>query len=92
VPHQQCPIAEAPLCWCHCSGVHLDPVRVLQALPEEMPLQLAFTTLARMTRDRIHRRRHGQIIRNLCRADNLAASVERAKVGKRLRGRLAGAV
>ena len=63
-----------------CVGAHLDPTRVLDALAEDMPLALAVDTLARMMRERLHRRRQGQIVRNLHRAVNLAVHAEKAEV------------
>ena len=45
-----------------------------------MPLALAVDTLARMMRERLHRRRQGQVVRNLHRAMNLAVHAEKAEV------------
>lgn len=66
--------------WWVCAGAVLDPVQVLDALPEEMPLQLAAQTLTRILAERTHRRRHHTILRNLHRARNLAAASDRAEV------------
>ncbi|KAK9806735.1 hypothetical protein WJX72_000925 [[Myrmecia] bisecta] len=61
-------------------GADLDPLRVLDALSEAMPLSLAFPTLARMLRERIHRKRQGHVVRHLERAVNLSCAAERAEL------------
>lgn len=58
----------------------LDPLRILEALPAEMPLSTAYTTVAALLRERTHRRRHCAIVRQLRRADSLAVSADRAEV------------
>ena len=67
-----------------CVGAHLDPTRVLDALAEDMPLAVAVDTLARMMRERLHRRRQGQVVRNLHRAVNLAVHAEKGEVSPAL--------
>ena len=62
------------------AGANLDPMRVLESLGEEMPLGLAFPTLARIQRERLHRRRHTSVIRSLTRSVGLAAAATRAQV------------
>ena len=37
------------------AGAQLDPLQVLEALSEDMPLQMAAEILTRMLRERIHR-------------------------------------
>ena len=54
-------------------------MRVLESLGEEVPLGLAFPTLARIQRERLHRRRHTSVIRSLTRSIGLAAATTRAE-------------
>ncbi len=61
-------------------GADLDPLQVLAALTEEMPLSTGVDILSHLMCERLHRRRQGSIIRSLHKACNLSASVERAEV------------
>lgn len=58
-------------------GTSLDPLQVLEALPPDMPLQLAYGTIARMFRSRAHTHRQGQVVRHLTRAENFEARLSR---------------
>eukprot|EP00250_Pteridium_aquilinum_P021146 c25040_g1_i1 orf=503-3787(-) len=58
-------------------GTSLDPLQVLEALSANMPLQLAYSTIARMFRSRAHIHRQGQIVRHLTRAENFEARLSR---------------
>ena len=58
-------------------GASLNPLRVLEALSDQMPLPLAYETLARMLRERTHRKRSGQILKGLSRAHELSIAQER---------------
>lgn len=58
-------------------GTLLDPLQVLEALSPDMPLQLAYETIARMFRSRAHTHRQGQIVRHLTRAENFEARLSR---------------
>ncbi len=60
-------------------GARLNPLRLLQALDDGMPLALAADALARMLAGVTHRRRTGQVVRALHRARHLAAQAERAE-------------
>jgi hypothetical protein len=53
---------------------------VLDALSEEMPLELAVDVVARMLRTAIHNRRSATISRNLHRSLHLSTAAERAEV------------
>lgn len=63
-----------------CAGVTLDPMRVVEALADDMPLAYASDIFARMLRERLHRHRQALILRNLHRSTNLNAAAERAEV------------
>ena len=56
----------------------LDPLQLLNALPETMPLPLAAGTIERMLKERLHRKRAGQAARGLARALESAAAIQRA--------------
>ncbi|KAI5072328.1 hypothetical protein GOP47_0012434 [Adiantum capillus-veneris] len=58
-------------------GTSLDPLQVLEALSPDMPLQLAYETIARMFRSGAHKHRQGQIVRHLTRAENFKARLSR---------------
>lgn len=58
-------------------GTSLDPLQVLEALSPDMPLQLAYGTIARIIRTRAHLHREGQIVRHLSRAENFEARMSR---------------
>lgn len=62
------------------AAADLDPLRVLEALPSDAPLGACYATLAALLCERTHRRRHCAIVRNLRRADSLAATADRAEV------------
>ena len=64
-----------------CAGASLDATRVLDALPEDMPLALAADIAARMMRTAVHSRRSAAITRNLARALHLSTAAQRAEVG-----------
>lgn len=70
----------APSCACGAGG-DLDPLEVLHALGEGVPLAVAVPTLERMLRERIHRARQGTVLKHLHRACHLSAASERAEVG-----------
>jgi hypothetical protein len=44
-------------------GAALNPLRLLAALPADMPLHLAADVLGRMVAGLMHRRRYGQVLR-----------------------------
>ena len=58
-------------------GDHLDPTEVVEALPPGMPLAAAAAVVAPVLRDRVHRRRQGQVTRSLHRARLTTAREER---------------
>jgi hypothetical protein len=58
-------------------GASLDPTRVLEALSDTMPMPLAYETLARMLRERQHRKRSGQVLKGLARAHELQIAQDR---------------
>eukprot|EP00884_Botryococcus_braunii_P004337 jgi/Botrbrau1/13904/Bobra.0017s0011.1 len=64
-------------------GSQLDPRNVLDALSEDMPLGVAFDTIAHMLRERTHRQRQGRITRHLWRGNHLSTSASRAEVMSR---------
>lgn len=64
-------------------GGKLDPLRVVEALSTDMPLQGASSSLSRLLRDLVHRHRQGQIVRQLARSNGLAARA--ARVRERMR-------
>ena len=55
----------------------LDPLQLLNALPETMPLPLAAGTIERMLKERLHRKRTGQVAWGLARALESAAAIQR---------------
>lgn len=73
------PLHTAAVRLLHCHAAHLDPLKVLEALAPSTSLQKVTSTLALLLRERTHRHRQGQIVRQLARADNLAARVDRIK-------------
>jgi len=62
------------------AGADLDPLQVLGALSEEMPLSAGVDILSHLLCERLHRHRQGSIIRSLHKACSLSASVDRAEV------------
>ncbi len=62
------------------AGADLDPLQVLEALSEEMPLSAGVDILSHLLCERLHRHRQGSIIRSLHKACTLSASVDRAEV------------
>ncbi|KAH7299277.1 hypothetical protein KP509_24G003400 [Ceratopteris richardii] len=58
-------------------GTSLDRLQVLEALSLDMPLQLAYETIARMFRSGVHKHRQGQISKHLMRAENFEARLSR---------------
>jgi len=58
-------------------GAALNPLRVLEALSDEMPMQAAYSPLVRMLRDRMHRKRAGQVVKGLTRSHSLAVAQDR---------------
>ena len=58
-------------------GASLNPLRVLEALSDNMPMPLAYETLTRMLRERQHRKRSGQIMKGLARAHELRVAQDR---------------
>ncbi|GFR48494.1 hypothetical protein Agub_g10393, partial [Astrephomene gubernaculifera] len=61
-------------------GAALAPLQLLEALSDSMPLYLAHSTLSRMMGALLHRRRQGQVLRALHRAQNLALRAELAQL------------
>uniref|UniRef100_A0A383VGG5 Uncharacterized protein n=1 Tax=Tetradesmus obliquus TaxID=3088 RepID=A0A383VGG5_TETOB len=57
-------------------GASLNPLRLLAALPADMPLHLAGEPLGQVLSGLQHRRRHGQVVRSLYRCRRLAAHAE----------------
>eukprot|EP00879_Flechtneria_rotunda_P016169 GHRR01016913.1.p1 GENE.GHRR01016913.1~~GHRR01016913.1.p1 ORF type:complete len:623 (+),score=242.39 GHRR01016913.1:648-2516(+) len=57
-------------------GASLNPLRLLGALPADLPLHLAAGVLGRMMSGLQHRRRQGQVVRNLQRCRQLASKAE----------------
>eukprot|EP00798_Chlamydomonas_sp_ICE-L_P020264 gene20264-27018_t len=57
----------------HAEGATLNPIQVLQALPDNMPLHIACNTLTSMMSSTMHQHRKGQVVKNLHRAQNLSA-------------------
>lgn len=58
-------------------GASLNPQNVLDALSPDMPLPLAYETLVRMLRERMHRKRSGQILKGIAKAHELSIAQER---------------
>lgn len=56
---------------------NLDPLQVLNALSEHMPIHLAYPTLAKMLRERMHRRRQTKIACNLHRLRTVLSRAEK---------------
>ncbi|GLI64853.1 hypothetical protein VaNZ11_008236, partial [Volvox africanus] len=61
-------------------GAALAPLQVLEALSDDMPLHMAHETLSRMVGSVLHRKRQGQVLRALHRAQNLALRGELAQL------------
>ncbi|GIM01063.1 hypothetical protein Vretimale_5917 [Volvox reticuliferus] len=61
-------------------GAALAPLQVLEALSDDMPLHMARETLSRMVGSVLHRKRQGQVLRALHRAQNLALRGELAQL------------
>eukprot|EP00775_Hariotina_reticulata_P007195 gene7195-7409_t len=57
-------------------GASLNPLRLLAALPGDMPLHLAGDMLGQMVVGLQHRHRYGQVVRNLHRCRQLAVQAE----------------
>ena len=57
-------------------GSSLDPLEVVRAAPEDMPMPIAVALVAPLLRERMHRRRHGQMTTGLQKA-KAAAEVAR---------------
>ncbi|GMH35213.1 hypothetical protein BSKO_03081 [Bryopsis sp. KO-2023] len=66
---------------------NLDPMRVLEALSEDMPLDLAYATLARMLRERTHRKRQTRIVHQLYRSREVLSRAERYELRSTIKGR-----
>ena len=62
------------------AGTDLDPLQVLGALSEDLPLSSGVEILSHLMCERLHRQRQGTIIRSLHKASHLTASVEKAQV------------
>eukprot|EP00210_Caulerpa_lentillifera_P007702 g7353.t1 len=67
---------------------NLDPMRVLDTLSETMPLSLAYPTLARMLRERTHRKRQTRITHELCKAQNVQYKAEKHDLESGFQGRV----
>lgn len=63
-----------------CAGAELDPLQVLSALPDSMPLTAGADILARMMCERMHRHRQGSIVRSLQKSVHLSTIVQRVEV------------
>ena len=63
-----------------CAGAELDPLQVLSALPDSMPLTAGADILARMMCERMHRHRQGSIVRSLQKSVHLSTTVQRVEV------------
>ena len=50
---------------------------MLDALSDDMPLPLAYETLVRMARERMHRRREGSVLKGIAKAHELAVAQQR---------------
>lgn len=59
-------------------GASLDPLDVLEALPGDTPLAAAAAVVSPMLRERVHRRRQGQVAASLHRARAARAAAARA--------------
>ena len=59
------------------TGASLNPLRVLEALSDAMPMPLAYETLARMLRERQHRKRAQQVLKGLARANEVSVAHRR---------------
>lgn len=70
----------AAVCVLNAHGARLNPLRLLQALDDDMPLHLAREALARVLGGVTHRRRSGQVVRALRRAQHLSAQADRAEL------------
>lgn len=57
-------------------------MQMLAALPEDMPLSAGADILARMLCERMHRHRHGSIIKSLQRSVHLSTTVQRIEVSR----------
>ncbi|GER36823.1 vacuolar sorting protein 39 [Striga asiatica] len=71
------PMFKAAVRLIHNHGEMLDPLRVLEKLSPEMPLQLASDTILRLLRARYHHHRQGEIVRNLSHALEVDARLSR---------------
>ncbi|GAX74850.1 hypothetical protein CEUSTIGMA_g2296.t1 [Chlamydomonas eustigma] len=56
----------------HEEGGCLDPLKVIEAVPDAVPLHVAAQTLTAMLAGSMHRGRHAQVLRGLHRSHNLA--------------------
>ncbi|MEW5300203.1 MAG: hypothetical protein WDW36_003149 [Sanguina aurantia] len=61
-------------------GASLNPMALLQALGDDMPLHLACSTLSNVLSSVLHRKRFGQVVKSLTRAQNLSVRTERAEL------------
>lgn len=61
----------------------IDPCQLLDTLPDNMPLPLAAGTIERILKERLHRKRLGQIERGLARARESSATAETVLVQRR---------
>jgi len=61
-------------------GARLNPLRLLQALDDDMPLALASDAIGRMLGGVTHRRRAGQVTKALTRARHLSVQADRAEL------------
>ncbi|KAL3616773.1 hypothetical protein CASFOL_039167 [Castilleja foliolosa] len=71
------PMFKAVVRLLHNHGEMLDPLRVLERLSADMPLQLASDTILRLLRARHHHHHQGKIVRNLSHALEVDASLAR---------------
>ncbi|KAL1537595.1 vacuolar sorting protein 3 isoform X1 [Salvia divinorum] len=71
------PMFKAAVRLLHNHGEMLDPLKVLERLSPDMPLQLASDTILRMLRARQHHRLQGKIVHKMSHALNVDASLAR---------------
>ncbi|XP_022927318.1 transforming growth factor-beta receptor-associated protein 1 [Cucurbita moschata] len=71
------PMFKAAVRLLHNHGEFLDPLRVLETLSPDMPLQIASETILKVLRARVHHHRQGQILHSTSRALDLEARLAR---------------
>lgn len=71
------PMFKAAVRLLHNHGESLDPLRILETLSPDMPLQIASETILKVLRARFHHNCQGQILHNTSRALDLEARLAR---------------